>query len=341
MESWHEIREELSDLIRSAVSSGSGLSDDARTRLREDVDHLKRLVVTQRTPRVAVVGKTDVPLARILEPFGAAVEHGEVLEELGHGRWYDHRSRHGAIRVADLRCDDRACLKPLDYERPDLCLAVARSEDEDVEVVADALLAALDRVDDQWDGYPPAVVAVFRDGDGRNAGDFKTIQAFKDAFVQRGLSRDFVEVVAASRGDKLARAIVGEAPDEIRIALARMTDDRVTKRQLADDLVRIGSSLSAAIATIPIPVADIIPITTVQMTMIAGVAYLSGRDVDLRTLASFLTAMGLNVGAGLALRSLVRSLAKLIPVAGPVVAAGVAASATTTLGHAAMRYYLD
>lgn len=341
VESWREIREELGELIRSVVTSTTGLSDEARARVREDVEHLRRLVVAQRTPRVAVVGKMDVPLVRVLEPFGATVEHGEVLERLGHGRWYDHQAKLGRVRLADLRCEDRACLKPLDYERPDLCLAVARSEDEDVEIVADALLQALERVDDHWTGYPPAVVAVFRESDGRNAGDFKTIQAFKDAFVQRGLSRDFVEVVAASRSDKLARAIVGEAPDEIRIALARMTDDRVTKRQLADDLVGIASSLSAAIATIPIPVADIVPITTVQMTMIAGVAYLSGRDVDVRNIAEFLTAMGLNVGAGLALRSLVRALVKLIPVAGPVVSATVAAGATKTLGRAAMRHYLD
>mgnify|MGYP006196070635 CR=1 FL=1 len=336
MDTWHELKEQLEGAVRDL----SGLSDDTRTQLRDDMQHLRRIVVAPRTPRIAVVGKANVGMQSLLASFGASVADWDVREALGQGRWYDHVTPHGPLRIADLRDEAGGCARPLEYEQPDLLLAVARSEDEDVAAVADALIAALDCADDVWGDYPPAIVAVFRADGGRSAGDFKTIQALKDAFAARGLSRDFVEVVAASRSEKLAGAIVAQAPDDIKLTLVRMTDDRAAKQALAEEVVRIASSVSAAIATIPIPMADIVPITTAQMTMIAAVAYVSGRPVNLRTIGEFLAAVGLNVGAGMALRSMVRALARLIPFAGPVVSATVAAAATRTLGNAAIRHFI-
>lgn len=336
MDVWHELKEQLEGAVRDL----SGLSEDSRARLRDDVAHLRRIVVAPRTPRIAVVGKTNVGLQCLLEIFGASGSNWEVRETLGQGRWYDHATPRGPIRIADLRDEFGGCSRPLEYEKPDLLVAIARSEDEQIDVVTDALVAALDCADDAWGDYPPAIVFVVRADGGRSAGDFKTSQAFKDAFAARGLSRDFVEVVAASRPEKLAGALVTQAPDDIKLSLVRMTDDRAAKQALADEIVRIASSASAAIATIPIPMADIVPITTTQMTMIAGIAYVSGRPVSLRTIGEFLAAMGLNVGAGMALRSMVRALARLVPFAGPLVSATVAAAATRTLGNAATRHFI-
>lgn len=346
MDGWTKTRAYLEGVLRDVVSDDlkrfSGLDEESRAALRRDLERLKRLVVHQRTPRFAVVGKTDVPLQLVLRRFSASDEHWEVRERLGHGRWYDHATPYGPLRVADLRSDpSQSWLKALDFEEPDVLLGVARSNDTDVDTIADELVEAMERVEDRWGVYPATLVAVFRpESEGRTAWDFKTCQAIKDAFAERGFSRDFVDVVPAVQGDRLYRRIIDEAPDEVSVALARMTNDPTSKRGLADDLVRVGSSIAAAVATIPIPVADVVPITTVQMTMISGIAYVSGRTVDARNLAEFLATMGLNVGAGLAMRSLARALVKLIPVAGPVVSAAVAAGATRTLGRAAVRHYI-
>jgi uncharacterized protein (DUF697 family) len=220
-------------------------------------------------------------------------------------------------------------------------IAVARSEDEDVATTVGTLLEAMDRVEAQWDVYPPAIVAVYRGEEGRAAGDFKTQQAFKDEFVRRGLSRDFVDVVSTARPGKLERVLLAHVGDEARFALARIFDDRSAKSEMALDLIRIASSLNATIATVPIPIGGFLPITTVQVCMIAGIAYVSGREVSGRTLAEFAAAMGINVGAGVALREIARAFIQWIPVAGSVVSASIAAGATFTLGKAAIRYYID
>ena len=198
----------------------------------------------------------------------------------------------------------------------------------------------MDRSDDTWGRYPPGLAAIFRTEEGRSAGDFKTLQAFKDAFAARGLSRDWVDVVSTARPGKLPQRMLAQVPDETRFALARLSDDVEARRELAYDLVRLAASLNAAIATVPVPVAGILPITSVQIAMVSGIAYLAGRNVNLRTIGEFLATLGINVGAGFAFRELARALVQWIPVAGPLVSASIAAGATFTLGKAAIRYYL-
>lgn len=341
------MREELADAVKRIADSSdvlrsvSQLPVESREDLKQDLDRLRRLVIGRREPRIAIVGKRNVSLADVMEALGATADYEEVRERLGHGRWYEHDTPRGMFHLADLRCDDgEPHLRALDYQEPDLILAIARSEDEDVDAVAGTLIDAMDRSDDVWGTYPPGLAAIFRTEDGRSAGDFKTLQAFKDAFAARGLSRDWVDVVSNVRPGKLSQRMLTQMPEETRFALARLSNDLETKRELAYDLVRLAASLNAAIATVPVPVAGIVPITSVQLAMVSGIAYLSGRSVNIRSVGEFLTTLGINVGAGFAFRELARALVQWIPVAGPLVSASIAAGATFTLGKAATRYYL-
>ena len=66
------------------------------------------------------------------------------------------------------------------------------------------------------------------------------------------------------------------------------------------------------IAVVPIPVADIIPITSAQVSLIAGIAWISGRQLDFQAARDFLPALGVNVGAAFALRETARALVKFV-----------------------------
>ncbi len=73
-----------------------------------------------------------------------------------------------------------------------------------------------------------------------------------------------------------------------------------------------------------------------------GIGYIGGRELSKRTAREFLAAMGLNVGAGLALRELARASVKFFfPGGGNVISAGIAFTATWGIGEASVAYFID
>ncbi|HEX5746322.1 MAG TPA: GTPase [Archangium sp.] len=140
---------------------------------------------------------------------------------------------------------------------------------------------------------------------------------------------------------ELAQVLFRELPEQGRLVLARVTRVRSLQEELATTLTRAMASLCMGIAVVPIPVADIIPITSAQVSLIAGIAWISGRQLDLKTAAEFLPALGVNVGAALALRETARALVKFVfPGAGNAVSGAVAFAGTLALGTAARAYFL-
>ncbi|MFY0566343.1 hypothetical protein ACN28E_21240 [Archangium lansingense] len=140
---------------------------------------------------------------------------------------------------------------------------------------------------------------------------------------------------------ELAQVLFRELPEQGRLVLARVTRVRTLQEELATTLTRAMASLCMGVAVVPIPVADIIPITSAQLSLIAGIGWISGRQLDLKTSGEFLTALGVNVGAAFALREAARALIKFVfPGAGNVVSGAVAFAGTLAIGTAARAYFL-
>ena len=72
--------------------------------------------------------------------------------------------------------------------------------------------------------------------------------------------------------------------------------------------------------------------------MVALIGGLSCREFSVDTAKEFLAAIGVNIGAGYALREASRQLVKIIP-GGFVVSAGVAGAGTLAIGKAAESYF--
>ncbi|MDB4943809.1 MAG: hypothetical protein JWP97_3343 [Labilithrix sp.] len=143
------------------------------------------------------------------------------------------------------------------------------------------------------------------------------------------------------RVDELVGALFRHLPDAGKGTLVRIARVRGLQEELANNLTRATAAICAGVAALPIPVADVIPITTLQVTLVAGIAWLSGRPLDRKAALEFLGAMGANVGLGFAFREGARALIKFVfPGAGSMVSGAVAFGGTLAIGAAARNYFL-
>jgi uncharacterized protein (DUF697 family) len=151
----------------------------------------------------------------------------------------------------------------------------------------------------------------------------------------------------ALRGDErwritdLCSLIYKALPDAGRGVFVRISRVKSLQEELAINLTRATAAVCAAIAAMPIPFADAVPITSLQVSLIAAIAWLSGRSLDARAASEFLASVGANVGVAFALREAARALSKItFPGGGTAISAAVAFAGTMALGAAARAYYL-
>ena len=143
------------------------------------------------------------------------------------------------------------------------------------------------------------------------------------------------------RIDELVGTLFKHLPDAGRGTLVRIARVRGLQEDLANNLTRATAAICAGVAALPIPVADVFPITMMPVTLVAGIAWLSGRPLDRKAAAEFLGAMGANVGLGFAFREGARALIKFVfPGAGSMVSGAVAFAGTLAIGAAARNYFL-
>lgn len=160
-----------------------------------------------------------------------------------------------------------------------------------------------------------------------------TYMSFRDDGVPRGDERWRVE--------ELVGTLFKHLPDAGRGTFVRIARVRGLQEQLATDLTRAVAVICTGVAALPIPVADLIPLTTMQITLVAAIGWLSGRPLDKKGAGEFLTAMGANVGAAFVLREGARALIKFVfPGAGSMVSGAIAFAGTMAIGAAARQYFL-
>ena len=141
--------------------------------------------------------------------------------------------------------------------------------------------------------------------------------------------------------DRLVEYLIDGLPQSAQLQLARLSRQRAVQERLARRLTGAAATLSAGVGAVPIPLADIFPITGLQIGLITAIAYLSGREASRETAREFLVALGANVGAAFALREAARALAKVVfPGAGSAISSGVAFAGTWSVGEAATAYFI-
>lgn len=142
--------------------------------------------------------------------------------------------------------------------------------------------------------------------------------------------------------DTLAAYLVERLPNEAQLGMGRLAGVKTAQTKLAVVLTRATATAAGAVAATPIPMADMPVLTSMQVMMVSGIAYIAGRRVNRTAVMEFMGALGVNVGAGFALREVARGLAKWVfPGAGSAISAGVAYWGTYAIGKAASAYYIE
>lgn len=140
----------------------------------------------------------------------------------------------------------------------------------------------------------------------------------------------------------LVTALFREVPDQGKVLLARIARVHALQLELASTLTKAVAGICAGIAVTPIPVADMIPISSLQVGLIGAIAWISGRELDGKVAGEFLAGLGINVGAAYVLRETARALIKFVfPAGGGVVSAAVAFAGTMAIGAAARAYFIQ
>ncbi len=145
---------------------------------------------------------------------------------------------------------------------------------------------------------------------------------------------------------ELVDALVAELPNEARVEMARLSGARAAQAKIAGTLVKSFTAVSGALGAQPIPLADMPFLIGFQLAMVAGIIYVSGRDLSLKLATEFLGTMGMNVGLGLVFREGARAAARaatklFLPGIGNAVSGLVAAGGTYAIGKAATAYYIE
>src|SRR6185312_9951299 len=177
-----------------------------------------------------------------------------------------------------------------------------------------------------------------RDGDGSSGPDSVLIAKGDNQFL--GAFR-FSEKDSLNESQRLMSILAREVPNEARIEMIRISRDREAQHEVAQVLVKSTAAVCTAIGTQPIPLADLPILTTLQLLMVSGIMYVSGRERSLRAATEFIGALGTNVGAGMLLREGTRAILKFFPGWGNIVCGVVAGAGTYGIGRAAVVYFLE
>ena len=146
---------------------------------------------------------------------------------------------------------------------------------------------------------------------------------------------------SSAESRRLMSLLAAELPNEAKIEMIRISRDRQAQLHVAQMLIKSTTAICAAVGTQPIPLADMPILTSLQVLMVSGIMYISGRERSLRAATEFIAALGANLGAGMLLREGARAMLKFFPGWGNVVCGMVAGAGTYAIGRAATAYFLE
>jgi small GTP-binding protein len=154
-----------------------------------------------------------------------------------------------------------------------------------------------------------------------------------------GLEPPAVLLVSAKRGTGV-RGLVGRIAELLPAAMqdafiGQQHADEELKEKRIRALIYSKAAVAAGVAFVPIPIADILVLTPIQIAMVTAIGYLHGIEVTGERAAEL---MGV-VGAGIGFREAARQIVKLIPGYGSAISASIAFAGTVALGEAAHLWF--
>src|SRR5438034_2073943 len=323
------------------------LPEKIRRPVLRELTPLKELFLEQRPPRFLFVGSSKMPMPQIINAlFASGAQEQKNVSLMPVHRWIDWNiSGHGTISILDARdaSDSASAQVEEDLERqPADIIFVFDDEDSDFEKSAPAGSASLMlRLQHPFSGTlgDAKVIGVAFGSENRTKQleeRLKTQPAIRDRLLQ---VIQFTEMPSAE-GQGFLSFLAEELPNPAKIEMIRISRDREAQHHVAQMLIKSTTATCTAIGAQPIPLADLPILTSLQVVMVSGIMYISGRERSLRAATEFITALGVNVGAGMLLREGARAILKFFPGWGNVVCGMDAGAGKYAIGRAASAFFI-
>jgi uncharacterized protein len=323
------------------------LPEKIRRPVLRELTPLKELFLQQRPPRFLFVGSSRVPTHQIINMlFSPGPQEEMTIALMPVHRWVDWNvSGHGTISVLDARAADHFAAAQVEEDlkrQPADIIFLFDDEDSDFEKSAPVGSASLMlRLQHPFSGTlgDAKVIGVAFGSENRTKQleeRLKTQPAIRDRLLQ---VIQFTEMPSAE-GQGFLSFLAEELPNPAKIEMIRISRDREAQHHVAQMLIKSTTAICTAIGAQPIPLADLPILTSLQVAMVSGIMYISGRERSLRAATEFITALGVNVGAGMLLREGARAILKFFPGWGNVVCGMVAGAGTYAIGRAASAFFI-
>ena len=320
------------------------LPSKIRNSVLRELTPLKELFLQQRPPRFLFIGSSKMPAHRIINTLftpGAQEQMNVALMPVH--RWIDWNiSGHGTISILDARDagDSATAQVEEDLRRQSADVVFLFDDGESNLARPSASNFMLHLQDDVGGALDDAKVIGVSFGSERRAAQLDEALKAQPAIRDRLLKViQFTEMHSVeTRG--LLSVLAAELPNEAKIEMIRISRDREAQHHVAQMLIKSTTAICTAIGAQPIPLADLPILTSLQVMMVSGIMYISGRERSLRAATEFITALGANVGAGMLLREGARAILKFFPGWGNVVCGMVAGAGTYAIGRAATAFFI-
>jgi uncharacterized protein len=309
------------------------LPERIRRPVLRELTPLKQLFLQQRRPRFLFIGSSKTPMQQIIDLLfvPAAEERVNVTVTLVH-RWTDWTiPDHGTISILDARDSGNSVQAQIEEE--------LRREPADIIFFFDDGESDLQKAIAVPGGEAKVI--------GLSLGSERQVTQMEEALdAQPDVRERLLTVVRitethSAETRRLMSLLAAELPNEAKIEMIRISRDRQAQLHVAQMLIRSTTAICATIGAQPIPLADMPILTSLQVLMVSGIMYISGRERSLRAATEFIAALGANLGAGMLLREGARAMLKFFPGWGNVVCGMVAGAGTYAIGRAATAYFLE
>jgi uncharacterized protein (DUF697 family) len=324
---------------------------------------LKQLFLQQRSPRFLFAGSAKVPARKIISALFGSAEFVAPEAAAPLCRWFDvDFPEKGKISIIDARgVDDSAAIHVRDelkYRAADIIFFIR--DERITEEMEKRELAELNSYL-SWNEtletdrkiieiiVPPFEKVASRNHNGLGA--TRDEHVVGSSLVKGGVFLETLRLIPMDDGQgfelppaearRLMSILARELPNQARMEMIRISRDREAQREVAQLLIKSTTAVCTAIGAQPIPLADLPLLTSLQLMMVSGVMYVSGRERSLRAAAEFAGALGASVGAAMLLREGARAILKFFPGWGNVVCGLVAGSGTYAIGRAATAFFIE
>jgi uncharacterized protein len=334
------------------------LPSKIRKAVLNELTPLKQLFLQQRPPRFLFAGSAKVPARKVISALFGSAEFVAPDTAAPLCRWFEvDFPERGKISIMDARgVDDSGAIHVRDelkYRAADIIFfiwdeRIAQEMEKRELGELNSYLSWNESLETDRKIIEIIVPPYYEKHD---IGATRDEHALESSLVKRGVFLETLRLLPVDNDQgfelppaearRLMSILARELPNEARMEMIRISRDQEAQREVAQLLVKSTTAVSAAIGAQPIPLADLPILTSLQLTMISGIMYVSGRERSLRAAAEFAGALGANVGAAMLLREGARAILKFFPGWGNVVCGLVAGSGTYAIGRAATAFFIE